>query len=225
MLYFPQGRVYISQEFPVAPGAVVGAEGMALVAHTALGVFGVQPSNGDLNEKFVGVAVSMQMTLTSLSRVEDLVVPSSNVVTLERAPSSGTLSVWDVTAQAVVPSGGGGAWSLTGATLTLTASQTGHEIICSYKYAVTAAESQLLQGDVYPGGAAGLVVGQVGVLKNGSFFTSEFDTTVNWQVTNPVVKSGPLGQFTIGGNGDIIPGFVVNVPSATYPYLGMNLTN
>lgn len=224
MLYFPQGRAYISQEFPVAPGATVSAEGMALVANTTGGVFGVQPSGGNSGEKFVGVAVSMQMTITSLSRVEDQVVPSSNTLTLERTPSSGTLSVYDVTAAAVVPATGGGAWSLSGATLTLTASQTGHEVLVAYKYAVTAAESQLLQGDIYPGGAAGFVVGQVGVLKNGSVFTSEFDTTVNWNATNPTVTSGALGQFTVGGNGAVIPGFVINVPSATYPYLGLSIT-
>lgn len=224
MLYFPQGRAYISQEFPVAPGATVTAEGQALVANTAGGTFGVQPSAGASGEKFVGVAISMQMTVTSLSRVEDQVVPASNTLTLERTPSSGTLSVYDVTAAAVVPASGGGSWSLAGAVLTLTASQTGHEVLVAYKYAVSAAESQMLQGDIYPGGAAGFVVGQVGVLKNGSVFTSEFDTTINWNADNPVVTTGDKGQFTVGGSGAVVPGFVINVPSATYPYLGLSIT-
>lgn len=225
MLYFPQGRAYVSQEFPVAVGETVGAEGMALVAQTSGGVFGVQESNGTSGEKFVGVSVSMQMTLTSLSRVEEQVVPSSNTLTLERTPSSGTVSVYDLTSAALVPASGGGAWSLSGRTLTLTATETGHEVRVSYKYAPTAVESMQLQGDIYPGGAAGLVVGQVGALKNGTIFTSEFDTAVNWNVDNPVVKTGAGGQFTIGGNGDTVPGFVVSVPSASSPYLGLNLTN
>lgn len=224
MLYFPQGRAYVSQEFPVAIGATVAAEGLALIADTSNGSFGVKPSGGDSGEKFVGVAISMQMTLTSLSRVETQVVPASNTLTTERVPSSGTMSVFDKTAGAAVPASGGGAWSLSGSTLTLTSSQTGHEVVVSYKYAVTAQESMQLQGDIYPGGAAGFVVGQVGVVKNGTIFTSEFDTSVNWNVANPVVKTGADGQFTIGGNGDTVQGFVVNVPSSTSPYLGLNLS-
>jgi len=223
MLYFPQGRNYISQEFPVAVGQVVAAEGLALVANTSNGSFGVQPSGGLAGEKFVGVSVSMQMTLTSLARVETYVVPATNTVTLARTPSAGTLSIFDATAGTVVPSGGAGSWSLVGQTVTLTAAETGHSIVAYYKYAVTAAESQQIQGDIYPGGAAGFVVGQVGTLKNGTVYTSEFDTTVNWNVANPVVKTGAAGQFTIGGNGDTVQGFVVNVPSATSPYLGLNL--
>ncbi len=225
MLYFPQGRTYISQEFPVALGATVPAEGLALVANTSNGSFGVQPSNADAGEKFVGISISMQMTLTNLARVETQVVPASNTLTLERAPSAGTTSVYDVTAAAVVPAAGPGAWSLVGSTLTLTAAETGHEVNVSYRFVVTAQESMQIQGDIYPGGAAGLVVGQVGVLKNGTVFTSEFDTTQNWNVANPVVTTGMDGQFTIGGAGDTVPGFVVNVPSATSPYLGLNLTN
>lgn len=225
MLYFPQGRAYISQEFPVALGHVVAAEGQALVADTALGNFGVRPSNGDSGEKFVGVSISMQTTVTSLARVETAVCPASNTLTLERTPSSGTLSVFDVTSNAVVPASSTGAWSLSGATLTLTATETGHEIVSSYKFAVTAMESMQLQGDIYPGGAAGLVVGQVGVVKNGTVFTSEFDTTQNWNVADPVVKTGVDGQFTLTSSAAAINGFVVNVPSSTSPYLGLNLGN
>lgn len=225
MLYFPQGRAYISQEFPVAAGASVNAEGLALVASTTNGVFGVAPSAGTSGEKFMGVSVSMQMTITSLARVEEYVVPSGLVVTLDRTPSSGTLSVYDLTSAAVVPASSTGAWSLSGATLTLTATELGHTILCRYKYAPTAAESQLIQGDIYPGGAAGYVTGSVGVIKNGTVFTSEFDSTVNWNAANPTVTSGAAGQFTVGGNGATVPCVVVNVPNVDSPYLGLNLNS
>jgi hypothetical protein len=225
MLYFPQGKAYISQEFPVATGASVAAEGLALVASTTGGVFGVAPSAGSSGEKFVGVSVSMQMTITSLARAEEYVVPAGNVVTLDRTPTGGTVSVYDLTSAAVVPASGGGAWSLSGKTLTLTATELGHSILVRYKYAPTAAESQLIQGDIYPGGAAGFVTGSVGVIKNGTVFTSEFDTTINWNAANPTVTTGASGQFTVGGSGAVVPCVVVNVPSADSPYLGLNLNS
>lgn len=223
MLYFPQGRVPTSQEYPVAPSASVTAEGLALVGMTVNGVFGVAPSAGASGEKFIGISVSAQMPITSLARVEEHTVSGSNVVTLDRVPTAGTLSVFDVTANAVVPASSTGAWSLAGRTLTLTASETGHEIVARFKYAPTTVESQSIQGDIYPGGPAGFVVGQVGALKKGTVFTSEFDTTINWNVTNPAVKTGAGGQFTVGGNGDAVNCVVVNVPSATSPFLGLNL--
>ena len=66
MLYFPNGRDYISQEFPVSASAMIAAEGVALVADNANGVFGVKPSAGTAGEKFVGVAVSQQIDRKSV---------------------------------------------------------------------------------------------------------------------------------------------------------------
>lgn len=223
MIYFPQTKGYVSQEFAVAPAATITAEGQALVNSLVGGIFGVKPSTGASGESFVGLAVSQQITIGSVSRVEEYVVPVSNVVTLSRTPSSGTVSVYDKTAGAVVPASGGGAWSLTGTTLTLTSTQTGHEIAVYFKYVASANEARLLQGDVYPGGAAGNVVGQVGVIKNGTIFTSEFDTTVDWNQTNPAVTLGANGQLTIGGSGTVVQCSIVSVPSATSPFLGVNL--
>ena len=224
-LYFPNGRDYISQEFPVATSAVITAEGQALVADTTAGVFGVKPSAGVTGEKFVGVAVSHTITINTIARVEEAVVPSTLVVNLGRTPNSGTLSVYDKTAGAVVPATGGSNWSLTGKAVTLPAGTLGHELTFYFKYNVTLNESRALQGDQFPGGPAGVFVGQVGVIKNGSVFTSEFDTTVNWNDANPTITTGANGQFTIGGNGPAVNGIVVAVPSATSPYLGINLSN
>lgn len=223
-LYFPNGRDYISQEFPVAAAATIAAEGIALVADNTAGVFGVKPSTGTANEKFVGCAVSQQIDITSVARVESLVVGSTLIVTLGRSPASGTLSVFDKTAGAVVPASGGSNWSLTGKTLTLPVGMVGHEIEAYFKYAVTLNESRSLQGDTYPGGAAGFLVGQVGAVRNGTIYTSEFDTTVNWNAANPVVTLGANGQFTIGGSGTAIQAIVVASPSAGQPYLGLLLT-
>jgi hypothetical protein len=225
MLYFPNGRDYISQEFPVAQSATIAAEGIALVADTTAGVFGVKPSAGVSGEKFVGVAVSQQISITAVARVESHIVPATNVVTLNRTPSSGTLSVFNKTTGAVVPASGGSNWSLAGRQLTLPAGMAGNEIETYFKYQVTLNESRSLQGDTFPGGAAGFLVGQCGAVRNGTIYTSEFDTTVNWNATNPSVTLGANGQFTIGGSGAAVPAVVVAVPSASQPFLGLMLTN
>ena len=225
MLYFPNGRDYISQEFPVSAYATIAAEGVALVADNANGVFGVKPSAGTAGEKFVGVAVSQQISISSVARVESHIVPATNVVLLDRAPSAGTLSVYNKTTGAVVPASGGSNWTLTGRQLTLPAGMAGHEVEAYFKYPVTMNESRSLQGDTFPGGAAGFLVGQCGAIRNGTIYTSEFDTSVNWNVANPTVTLGANGQFTIGGSGAVVPAVVVNSPSAGQPYLGLMLTN
>lgn len=223
-LYFPNGRDYISQEFPVAASAQITAEGIALVSDNTNGVFGVKPSTGVAGEKFVGVSVSQQIDVSSISRVESHVVGTSMVVTLGRAPAAGTLSVFDKTTGAIIAASGGTNWTLTGKTLTLPAGAVGHEIEAYFKYAVSLNESRSLQGDSYPGGAAGFFVGQVGSVRNGTVYTSEFDTTVNWNAANPIVTLGANGQFTIGGAGTPIQAIVTASPSAGQPYLGLLLT-
>ncbi len=223
MLYFPSTRQYISIELPVAPGSSVTAEGQALVADTTSGVFGVKPSTGASTDNFVGVSVSQQMTLNFVSKVEEAVHGTGNTFTLARTPASGTLSVYDLTAGAVVPASGGGAWSLTGRVVTLDAATQGHLLAYTYRYAPTATEARAIQGDVYPGGPAGAAVDQVGVIKNGVIYTSEFDAAVNWRATNPTIRVAANGLFTIGGTGTIVPCALVSVPSVAQPFLGLML--
>jgi hypothetical protein len=222
MLYFPRGKGYVSNEYAVAASASIAAEGQALVADTTAGVFGVKPGSATAGEKFMGVAVGQQITISSLARVEEYVVPAGAAVTLKRTPSGGTVSVWDQTAAAVIAAGGGG-WTLSGAVLTVQAGHVGHTITVFFKYAVTVAESRAIQGDQFPGGPAGNVVSQIGAIKNGVVFTSEFDSTVNWNATNPTVTLGANGQFTIGGTGTAIQAVVVQAPTASSPYLGLDL--
>lgn len=223
MLYFPNGRVAISQELPVDASSQVNAEGLALVAATIGGVFGAKASTGAAGEKFLGVSVSQQMTIASLARADEAVVPAGLTITLSRTPSAGTLSVYNTTTGAVVPVGAGG-WTLAGRVVTFAGGAVaGQEVTAYYKFAPTTTESRSIQGDIFPGGAAGYVVGQVGVLSNGTLYTTEFDTTVNWNATNPTVTLGANGQFTIGGTGTAIQAVVVQAPTAASPFLGLKL--
>ena len=222
MLYFPNTRQYVSIELPVAPGSLIAAEGQALIADTTTGVFGVRPSTGGATDNFVGVAVSQQQTLAFMSKVEDGVHPAGNTFTLARTPAAGTLSVYNLTTGAVVPPGGGG-WTLAGRVVTLAVATLGNNLAYTYRFAPTAMEARTLQGDVYPGGPAGALVNQVGVIKNGVVYTTEFDSAVDWRATNPVIRVGANGLFTIGGAGAIVNCALVSVPSVAQPFLGLML--
>lgn len=223
MLYFPNTRQYVSVELPVAPGSKVTAEGQALVADTvAGGVFGVKPSTGAATDNFVGVSVGQQMTLSFMSKVEEGVQGAGNTFTLARTPSASTLSVWSVTDGVAVPAGAGG-WTLAAAVVTLDAAWAGDTLRFTYRYAPTVNEARAIQGDIFPGGPAGDLVNQIGVIKNGNVYTTEFDSSVNWHAANPTVRVGANGLFTIGGAGTIVPCAIIAVPSVEQPYLGLML--
>lgn len=222
MLYFPKTRAAVSRELPIAVGASVQAEGLALVADNTTPTFGVKPSAGASGEVFLGVSISQEFPLAAYPKVEEKVQPVANTVTLSRDPISGTIVVYDVTAGAVIAAGGGG-YSISGRVITLQSGTVGHVIRVTYKFAPSAAEARIIQGDVYPGGAAGTTFGQVGLLVDSAIYTTEFDSSINWSQANPVVKTGANGQFTVGGNGATVPCVVIQVPSVSSPYLGLLL--
>lgn len=223
MLYFPNGRAYVSVELPVAVGSAIAAEGQALIGDTAAGgVFGVKPSTGGSTDNFVGVAVGTPMPLSFMSKVEEGVQGGGNTFTLARTPASGTLSVWNITAGAVVAPGGGG-WTLAGNVVTLQAGTAGNSLRFTYRYAPTVNEARAIQGDIFPGGPAGLVVNQIGVIKNGIVYTTEFVSSDNWHAANPTVRVGANGLFTTAGSGTVVPCSIVAIPSVEAPYLGLML--
>ncbi len=222
MLYFPNTRGAVSGEVSVAPGAVVSAEGQALVSEVLNGIAGAKPSTGAAGEVFIGVAVSQQMSLLSVAKVDEAIQPASNTVTLSRTPSAGTLAIYDTDANAAIAVGG--AITLVGKVVTLAAASVGHKLKFTYKFVPTVTEARQLQGDVYPGGPAGAVVNQVGYINAGPVYTDQFDTTANWNAANPVVTLGANGQFTIGGPGTKVNCSIQAIPSVTNPFLGLLLS-
>jgi chitodextrinase len=221
MISFPNTRGVVSGEMSVAPNAVISAEGQALVNKVTNGVGGAAPSTGDAGEVFIGLAVSQQMTLTSVAKVDEAIQPASNTVKLSRTPSAGTLAIYDEDAKA--PIALAGAVTLVGDVVTLEAATVGHKLKFTFKFVPTVTEARQLQGDVWPGGPAGAVVNQVGYINEGPVFTDQFVTTVDWNAPNPVVKLGANGQLTIGGTGTTVNCAVTSVPSASSPFLGITL--
>jgi hypothetical protein len=221
MLYFPNGRPQISTELPIASGASIAAEGQALVGASPLGVFGVAPSAGTSGEIFLGLAVSQQIALTSYPKVEEFVDPNTDTWVLARTPLSSTFSLYDETANALL-TGGGTDYTLSSKTLTMNTALRGHTLRAVYKFAPSAVEARAIMGDVYPGGAAGTSIGQVGIIQKGTVYTTEYDSTLNWNQT-ATVKTGANGLLVQSGNGATVNCVIVSVPTLTNPYLGLML--
>ena len=221
MLYFPNGRPALSTELPIAASAVIAAEGQALVSDNTAGVFGVKPSAGS-SDNFIGVAASQQIALTSFPKVEAKVVPNTDAVTLARTPSASTLAVYDETTSTLLTVTTH--YTVSGTTVTMVDNTyRGHTLRLTYKFAPNAVEARAIQGDVYPGGAAGTSIGQVGVIQKGTVYTTEFNSTVDWSAAGITVKTGANGLFTIGGSGATVDAVIVQVPNTTNPYLGLLL--
>jgi len=227
MLYFPKSRYQLSQEMSVATGQSVTAEGQCMVASTVAGVFGVEPSAGSSGELFMGFAVSEQIGLNSFTSIEALTISSGLTYTTTYTPSSGTVFIFDNTDNValVVTTD----YTISGSVISFTGSTAiaGKSVTVFYRYAPTTVQANSIQGNIKPGGPAAAVWNQVGVIKSGVIYTSEWDTSVNWLATNPALKTGANGRVTIGGSGVAINGVVVAAPNSGGPdgnFLGIEFS-
>ncbi len=221
MIYFPFSKFVDSSEATVAPGASISAEGQALVRAAGASASGVTVSAGSAGEVFAGFSVlgvsAAPLAMLYATKVEHFTVPGSGIVQLAQTPVAGQLAVFDLTANAAVATP-----TVVGSTVTtLTA---GNVVKVTYQYAMTSVQSRSVQGDVQPGGYAGQIVGQTGVVKRGTIFTDQFDASVNWAAAT-AIKLDPNGQITDQtGTGVAIVGYVVSAPSTEVPYLGLEFS-
>jgi len=225
MLYLPQSKITDSAETIIAPGAVITAEGQALVRAVGAPASGVQPSMAaSANEIFAGFAIAgtsaAPFPIAYEGKVEEFVVPASGIVNLAFAPVSGQVFILDVTTGAAIPVTGG--VTVVGNVVSgLPASDTVH---ITYKYALSAVQARARQGDVQPGGYSGAYVGQVGLVKRGLIFTDQIDMSVNWGAAT-AIKLAPNGMITDqSGSGAVINGYVVAIPTQEVPFLGLEFS-
>ena len=222
MLYLPLTKIVDSSEAVVAPGVIIAAEGQALVRAVGAPASGVAPSAAASgNEIFAGFAIA-GVSAAPLQpaynvAVETYTVPSSGIVTLNFTPVAGQLAVIDNTTGAAVATP-----TVVGQTVTtLTA---GDSVTVTYRYALSVTQAQALVGNTQPGGYAGLVVSQVGIAKRGVIYTSEFDASKNWAAATGI-KLAAGGQITDQtGTGAVVNGYVVSVPTANVPFLGIEFS-
>lgn len=230
MLYFPQTRIELSVERPVAQGSQITAEGAALVSNLTAGVYGVKQSTGVAGEVFAGVSINSVTSLTQAPKIEEAVLGNSNAIILAAEPLPGTVRVVradtnvalasaaaaDATHYAVDP--------LNAKKFLFDASLQGVPFKIIYSFAPTLAQAMALQGNVLPGGPAGQYLGQVGVVTRGDAYTDQWDTSADWSAAVGVTllangKFGPAATPAAAIRGIQI----IELPSAGRSYLGINI--
>lgn len=218
--YLPFSKFVDSAEAVVAPGAVILAEGQALVRAAAAQSAGVMPSTGQTTDIFVGFAIAGTSAApfpeAYTNKVEEFTVPASGIVTLQFPPVAGQVFVFDKTTNTAVPTPTVSGSNITGL-------DAGDDVSVVYKYAVTVIQLRALQGDVQPGGYVGAYVGQIGVIKRGLIYTSEFDASKDWSAA-ATINLGANGQLTVGGAGKVVNGYVVATPNQDQPFLGIEFS-
>lgn len=221
---FPLSKFTDSAEAVVADGAVIAAEGLALVRIKTAQAAGVQTSTGTAtDELFVGFSVAGTSAAPFPemfnNKVETFLVPGTGTVTLGRTPMPGQVSVYDETAGAVVASP-----TIAGAQISgLTA---GNTVTVTYKYAETFVDMVSRQGNVQPGGYSGAYVQQIGVAKRGVIYTSEFDASKNWRAATEIRlgANGQLSDQSLTTATLLTNAVIVAIPSVEYPFLGIEFS-
>jgi len=221
MIYGPFSKYVDSAEAIVAPGAVIDAEGMALVRAQGAQAAGVLPSTGTSADLFAGFSIAGTSAAPFMegftNKMETFTVPATGKVTLQFAPVPNQVFVYDVTAGAAVSSPSVSGKQITGLTV-------GDQVVVTYKYTLTVVQARALQGDVQPGGYSGAYIGQIGLLKRGQVWTSEFDASKDWSAAT-AIKLAAGGQVTDqSGSGNAINGQIIGVPTSEVTFLGIEFS-
>ena len=183
------------------------------------------------NDKFIGVCYSWNTTPTQLIAYETYTVPAGGgSVTVKNAPANGVgLRVLDTTSGNAVNTGAAGAagayqqGGTNNQTFTFDSTLAGHAMAFTYAYAPTVAQAQALVGNGWLGEQPSTVTGTIGLIRRGLIYTNNFDPSADYSAPNVVIKLANNGVFTVGGNGPVVPADVYEMPSADYPYLGLNI--
>lgn len=111
--------------------------------------------------------------------------------------------------------------SVTGKDVDLLVANADTAVVVTYRTALTVKEAVSLVGHQQPGGYSGAAYGQTGVAQQGVIYTDRIDAGVNWAAATAIKldAGGTLTDQT--GTGVAIDAKVVAVPTADYPFLGL----
>jgi hypothetical protein len=225
----------------VATGKTVSEEGQGLVAVMEGGVEKVMPSEAGVGEKFVGFAMFRQKTFATAAVVEDHIIPTAAPFVVELGKQhliAGQVRVLNVVAggdftpAAAPPAVAAGEFlvDLVHGTITFNGpADAGKTIRVFYRYDLTVAESIQQFYEAPTNHPDPNFFSQVGVGKGkGRVYTMFYDQSIDWAAATvvPGLLGAALtkGMITDGSGGGVtlIPNArVVNVPSPTDPYLGI----
>ena len=221
MIYSPYSKYTDSSEARVAPGAVIDSEGLALVRAKSAQSEGVMPSTGGTDEIFAGFSIAGTSAAPFMegftNKQETFIVSATGRVTLQFTPVPNQVFVFDKTTNAAVT-------PVTVVNNQVTGLTVGDEVVVTYKYILNVVQARALQGDVQPGGYSGAYIGQIGLIKRGLIYTSNFDASVDWAAAT-AVKTAAGGQVTDqDGTGVEVPGVIVATPTSEVTFLGLEFS-
>jgi len=219
MIYAPLTAFSRSAEMPLVDGAVITADGQAMVHRIVNNKPGIAPSAGTAGEKFAGF-LRMQTSAaavipSTMSKVEERVVPADGVISVDRTVLANSAAVFNAATGAAIA-----VTATSGNTVSVANTNATTAVRVVYRYALSATEARALVGDVQPGGFVGNTVRQAGVGQEGVVYTSQFDTSADWAAA-AAIRLGANGQIVASGTGAIIKAVVAQLPSIDYPFLGL----
>lgn len=221
MQYTPLTSIVRSTDMKLAAAALALTlqDGTPLVFGLEDGVRVVAPSAGAAGEVLAGFAHLQTSAAPALpadaAKVEFHVANASSEITLDKTPLASQYSLVNAATGAAVAVTGAA-----GAVLTTDAAE-GVQVKVTYRRALTVAEAVSLVGNVQPGGYSGSVMGQVGVAQQGTIYTDRFDASVNWALATGVKLAAGGIVTDQAGAGATINARVVAIPTADYPFLGL----
>lgn len=223
MIYTPASSFSNSGEELLQTTTILGDEGQAMVNVIVNGVGYATPSTGAAGEAFLGFSLlktsAVPVLPTTYIKVEELVIPISGIVTASLTPLASTAFAYDKATGASIAVA-----SVTGTAVGLGAINAGKTARIQYRYTLTAVQAQSLVGSAQPGGYSGVMVGSVGVGKEGTIYTSHFNSGVDFAAAT-AIKIDANGRLTDQtGAGTTIRAVVKSLPTVDRPFLGLEFS-
>lgn len=222
-VYYPLSFATRSEDMPKQVGATATANGQALIGDVVSGPFGVAVSTGAGTDKFVGFLSAQTSALPFAQSVgvqsETATLSVSGTYTLGKVPLGGTTLLYDVTAGAAVSSG---SYTIDGSGNVTYVAGAGHSVYFVYQFTLSVSMARARFGDIQPGGYFGDTVGSWSVMRSGTIYTDQFDTSKSYEDAT-AIKLASGGKVTDhSGAGNAINANIVSIPSSTKPFLGLS---
>lgn len=219
MLKLDFTRIDRSVNGKVATNAGIVDEGQALVVVNEGGVAALKPSTGTSADVFYGVSLYERRVPATLPGFLTLIGTGAQFTQQIANYVDGSARILiDGEALAASPNEQVTITSAGLVTVKATAAA-GAVVTIAYTYTPTLLEARALIGTTIDFSTIDAGA-DVGVGKEGIYYTSNFDTTAAWTI-GAAVKTGAGGKFTIGGSGATTGGIVVSVPRDGEPFLGI----
>lgn len=222
MLYYKKSRFVESHSKPIALGAPKYEEGMALVAVDVNGELHLKPSAGTSAEIFYGVAIFDHDAPQVIPVVEQIIATGAAQTRVIAGIDTDSVRI---TANGAALNGATPEASITGQTVTVPAGTAAGTVIEVTGLIAATAQNLWVFGGNYDGVPSALEGGaDIGAMRSGAAFTSNFDTSATW-VVGITPRLGPNGTFTVGGTGALATGVIVShIPSPEVPFLGLEVS-